>query len=86
MFVLLYAPVIVIPVNKLPLPTKKLAVTKLPKLAFPAVRFPDTFAFAKVTFDDVSSVNPGNFVNDIVYLAYNYLVMSALVGGVNVVV
>jgi len=30
----------VIPVNKLPLPVKKLAVTKLPKLAFPEVILP----------------------------------------------
>ena len=38
----------VIPVNRLPLPLKKLAVTKLPKLALPELIFPVTYKLVSV--------------------------------------
>ena len=41
----------VIPVNKLPLPVKKLAVTKLPKLALPDVMLPVTATLVSVPTD-----------------------------------
>ena len=66
--------------SALPLPLKKLAVAKLPKLAFPVNRFAVTFAFANVNVSTVSILNGLIFNNDIGHiLLYTVFILNRII-------